>query len=397
MKNIVILIGSRVVNGVFGLLLFLFLKKIIDNDGYDLFSSSYANLSLLSTFAGGVLGGLLLKNAFHFGTAHHRLVYFYMLFFGLLMVIPIELAFYFNAFAQLSRLTVYAFMVSHLLCAVVLVHFQLKQAFVKMAMIEISRTLLPLLMVVFWSQQLSINAVMLLLTLGNIFGVIYLIQTSLLKFEGEKLRVSHYLSTRLRSDLAFGFSFGSFNALAQFILASDRGLLVAQASSQSANTAYTADQLTKVTNGVLFPLNTKVASELGGLVRSNEIARFHQQLRSYTWFTVLAGVGITLPIYAVVYWYGDVTFLNDLNTEAILYYGFANTVYLACLIYQKRFDYTKYKVLPTLLLLTAAGMAWAGVHFYATISYFFLTALFFGLLLLVAGFLMPNNRLTLDQ
>ncbi len=96
MKNIVVLIGSRLINGVFGLLLFLFLKKIISNDGYDLFSSSYANLTLLSTFAGGVLGGLLLKNAFQFGTNHHNLVYFYTVFFGLLMVVPIELAFYIN-------------------------------------------------------------------------------------------------------------------------------------------------------------------------------------------------------------------------------------------------------------------------------------------------------------
>ncbi len=397
MNNIVILIGSRLVNGVFGLLLFLFLKKVIDNDGYDLFSSSYANLTLLSTFAGGVLGGLLLKNAFRFGTAQHNLVYFYTLFFGLLMVVPIELAFYIDVFKQLSHPTVYAFMFSHLLCAVVLVHFQLKQAFIKMAVVEISRTLIPLLVVVIWYQQLSVNAVMLLLTFGNIFGVFYLIYSALSKFDGEKQGVLPYLSSRLKSDLAFGFSFGSFNALAQFVIASDRGLIVAQGGVQAANTAYTADQLTKVTNGVLFPLNTKVASELGGLVRSNEINRFHDQLSKYTWLTLGAGLGITLPIYAFVWWFGDFKLLSDLNKEAILYYGFANTIYLACLIYQKRFDYTKYKLLPTLLLLAAAGMAWAAIHFYGSLSYFFLTALFFGLLLMVAGFLLPNTRLALDQ
>ncbi len=397
MKNIVVLIGSRLINGVFGLLLFLFLKKIISDDGYDLFSSSYANLTLLSTFAGGVLGGLLLKNAFQFGTNHHNLVYFYTVFFGLLMVVPIELAFYMNAFSQLSRLTVYAFMFSHLLCAVVLVHFQLKQAFSKMAGIEISRTLIPLLIVVFGFTSLTVNAVMLLLTLGNVIGVLYFMRILLLSYEGQKMSIVQYLQTKLRSDLAFGFSFGSFNALAQFVIASDRGLIVSQATAQSANIAYTADQLTKVGNGILFPLNTKVSSELGGLIRSAEIKRFYHQLKTYTWLTLLGGIGITLPIYAFAWAFSDFKLVTDLNKNAILYYGFANTVYLACLVYQKRFDYTKYKLLPTLLLLAAAALAFVGIQFFATLSYFFLTAMLFGFLLIVAGIILPNASLELDK
>ena len=95
MKNIVVLIGSRLVNGVFGLLLFGLLKAVISNDGYGIFSSNFANLSLLSTLAGGVLSGLLLKNAFHFGSAHQRIVYFYIGLFMVLMIAPLELAFFF--------------------------------------------------------------------------------------------------------------------------------------------------------------------------------------------------------------------------------------------------------------------------------------------------------------
>jgi O-antigen/teichoic acid export membrane protein len=397
MKNIIILIGSRLINGVFGLLLFLFLKKVIDNNGYDLFSSNYANLTLVSTFAGGVLGGLLLKNAFHFGTKHHQLVYIYTLFFGLLMIIPIELAFYFNVFRQLSHLTVYSFMLSHLLCAVVLVHFQLMQAFIKMASIEISRTLLPLIVVAISFKTLTVNEVIWLLTLGNVFGIFYFIRLLVLTHEAQEMSIIQYFKTKLRSDLAFGFSFGSFNAVAQSVIASDRGLIVSQATTQGANIAYTADQLTKATNGILFPLNTKVSSELGGLVRRHEIRQFHRKLYIYTWITLLAGLGLTLPIYVFVWLYGDFKLVNDLNKQAILYYGLANTVYLSCLVYQKRFDYTKYKLLPTVLLLTAAAMAFVGIQFFATISYFFLTAMFFGIFLIASGFILPNASLELDK
>ncbi|MEJ5994844.1 hypothetical protein WG904_10490 [Pedobacter sp. Du54] len=397
MKNIVILIGSRLINGVFGLLLFLLLKKVIDNNRYDLFSSSYANLTLLSAFAGGVLAGLLLKNAFQFGTAHHRLVYFYTAFFGVLMIIPIEVAFYINAFSQLTRFTVYLFMFSHLLCAVVLVHLQLKQAFTQMAGVEISRTLIPLLILAIGFTSLSVNTVMLLLTFGNVIGIFYFIRVMLLTYPGKQLGIVEYLHARLRPDLAFGFSFGSFNALAQFVIANDRSMIVSQASPQSANIAYTADQLTKVGNGVLFPLNTKVSSELGGLIRSNEIKKFHRQLNTYTWLTLLGGIGITLPIYACTWAFSDFKLLNDLNRNAILYYGFANAIYLACLIYQKRFDYTKYKLLPTLLLMAAAGLAFVAMPFFVSVSYFFLTAIGFGLLLTVAGVVLPNASLALDK
>ncbi len=403
MKSVLVLIGSRVINGLFGLLLFVLIKVMIDNDGYAHFSSSFANLSLLSTFAGGVLGGLLLKNAFYFGSAHHKVIYFYIAFFAALVVIPLELAFYFNAFTELSHLTVYIFIGTHLLSSVALIHYQLKQRFAIMAFIEISRTVVPLLLVLllkygFNTLNLGVNEVIVLMALGNILGLAFLVNVMGLSFNGEKISIGSYLKARLKADLAFGFSFGSFNALAQFVIARDRSFILAQAApAPIANVAYTADQLTKVSNGILFPLNTKVSSELGGLVRNNEVKNFHQKLNLYSLFTLVAGLVITVPIYLITYFYGSHRLLTDLNLQAIIYYGLGNTVYLTCLVYQKRFDYTKYKLLPTLLLMAAANIAFVGARFFAEISYFFLTAMLFGLFLILSGIILPNRNLVLDK
>lgn len=403
MKSIIILIGSRVINGLFGLLLFILIKAIISNDGYAHFSSSFANLSLLSTFAGGVLGGLLLKNAFYFGSAHHKVIYFYIAFFGALIVIPLELAFYFNAFSELNHLTVYMFIGTHLISSVALIHYQLKQRFTVMALIEISRTVLPLLLILllkygFNMLNLDVNDVIMLMVVGNILGLFFLMNVMRLKFDGETIRIDSYLKERLKADLAFGFSFGSFNALAQFVIARDRSFILAQpAPMPVANIAYTADQLTKVSNGILFPLNTKVSSELGGLVRSNEVKHFHQKLSRYSLLTLLVGLIITAPVYIITYFYGGYKLLVDLNMQAIVYYGIGNTVYLTCLVYQKRFDYTKYKFLPTLLLIFAAAIAFIGVKFFIGMSYFFLTAMLFGLFLMVSGLILPNRNLVLDK
>jgi O-antigen/teichoic acid export membrane protein len=403
MKSILILIGSRVVNGLFGLLLFVLIKVIISNDGYAHFSASFANLSLLSTFAGGVLGGLLLKNAFYFGSAHHRVIYFYIAFFAALIVVPLELAFYVDAFSELNHLTVYIFIASHLLSSVTLIHYQLKQRFGLMAVIEISRTVLPLVLVLllkygFNILNLSVNEVIMLMAMGNAVGVVLLIFVMNLSFAGELISISAYLKERLKADLSFGFSFGSFNALAQFIIARDRTLILTQAAPvQAANIAYTADQVTKVSNGVLFPLNTKVSSELGALVRNKEEDHFYKQLKVYSVYTFCGGAVITLLGYLIAFFFTSQQLVADLNGQAILYYGGGNTVYLTCLVYQKRFDYTKYKLLPTLLLVVAAAIALVGVNLFTTMSYFLLTALLFGLFLVVAGFILPSRKLILDK
>lgn len=404
MKNIVVLIGSRLVNGVFGLLLFGLLKAVISNDGYGIFSSNFANLSLLSTLAGGVLSGLLLKNAFHFGSAHQRIVYFYIGLFMVLMIAPLELAFFFKIFPALSRWVVYLFIISHLLSSVVLVHYQLKQQFVNMSAIEIFRTVLPLALVLILKyglhiSMISVNMVILLMTSGNLLGLYLFIMSIYSKYSGEIISIRDYLKERMKTDLWYGFSFASFNALAQLIIARDRSFIVLNPNlSHGSSVAYSADQLTKVTNGVLFPLNTKVSSELGGLVRSNEIEVFHQKLNVYSFLTLAFGAVITLGIYGLTYLYGHIKLLKDLDNNSILYYGLANTIYLACLIYQKRFDYTKFKLLPMLLLFLAGGLALLFINLLSTaVSYFFVTTIIFGLFLLLSGLVLPQHKLLLNQ
>lgn len=404
MRNIVVLIGSRLINGLFGLLLFGLLKAIISNDGYGLFSSSFANLSLLSTLAGGVLGGLLLKNAFHFGSTYQKVIYFYIALFMILMIIPLELALFFNAFTALSRWVVYLFIISHLLSSVALIHYQLKQQFVLMSFIEIFRTIFPLALILmlkygFDVDQISVNGVVLVMAIGNLLGIYLFIKSAILHYDGEIISIKAYLKEKLKTDLFYGFSFASFNALAQLVIARDRNLiLLGQDPAHNSNIAYSADQLTKVTNGVLFPLNTKVSSELGGLVRNNELVRFHQKLNTYSFFTLLIGLLITFGIYGLGYFYGYLKLLKDLDLIAIVYYGLANTIYLASLIYQKRFDYTKYKLLPTILLLVAGSLAFLLIDLMnIQCSYFLITAVTFGLFLLFSGWCLPNQKLVLNK
>lgn len=404
MKNIIILIGSRLINGIFGLLLFGLLKAVISNEGYVFFSSSFANLSLLSTLAGGVLSGLLLKNAFYFGSAHQRIIYFYIGLFLILMVAPLELAFIFKIFPALSRWVVYLFIISHLFSSVALVHYQLKQQFIIMSAIEIFRTLFPLVLVLISKYGLhvsiiSIDMVILLMASGNLLGLYLFIMRVYSKYSGEIISIKDYLKERIKTDLWYGFSFASFNALAQLIIARDRSFILLNPNlSHSSKVAYSADQLTKVTNGVLFPLNTKVSSELGGLVRGNEVDVFHHKLNVYSFLTLVFGSIITLSIYGLTYVYGHIKLLKDLDNNGILYYGLANTIYLTCLVYQKRFDYTKFKLLPMLLLFFAGGLALLLVNLlFVAISYFFVTTIIFGLFLLLAGLVLPQHKLQLSQ
>lgn len=403
MKNIIILIGSRLINGVFGLLLFAMIKIIIDHDGYGSFSSSFANLSLLSTLAGGVLGGLLLKNAFYFGSAYQKVIYLYVGLFIVLMIAPLELSLFFEAFNELSRLTIYLFILTHLFSSVALIHYQLKQEFGLMATIEIFRTVFPLVIIftikyLFDIKMISINQVILIMALGNLLGILLLLKLTTHSANGDHIDIKQYIKEKLRSDLFYSFSFASFNALGQLMIARDRNLILLNHSpSEGANVAYTADQLTKVTNGILFPLNTKVSSELGNLIRTKSLNSFHQKINRYTLFTLLAGLVITICSYLITHFGNSISLIKELDSMAVIYYGLANTFYLAGLVYQKRYDYTKLKLLPTILLLLAGIIAFMMINYITlTISYFFITATIFGLLLLLSGLILPKHKLELN-
>jgi hypothetical protein len=401
MRHIIILISSRVINGIFGLILLVILRSAIDDNSYSNFSSNFAYLTMLSTFAGGVLSGLLLKNAFSFGTQYKNIVFFYLLMFMGLTVIPIELSMILKVFVNLSRLSIYIFIASHLFSSVSLIHYQLKQKFVYMTSVEIFRTVFPLVLIFILKNfvHISVDEIIILLACGNLLGVYYFIKCARLSYDGEFISVKHYLREKVRSDLTYGFSFASFNGLAQFVIAKDRNFIfVNNGANQGSKMAYTADQLTKITNGVLFPLNTKISSELGGLIRNRKIKLFHRNLMRYSLLTLGAGALITVGIYLVTSLFGSkLPVINGLDLRTIFYYGLANAIYLTALVYQKRFDYTRYKLLPTIFLLLSAGISFGVLQFlYVGISYFFLTSLFYGIFLVCSGFILPNQKLKLN-
>ncbi|SFG62121.1 hypothetical protein [Pedobacter insulae] len=404
MRSIIILIGSRVVNGLFGLLLFVMLKEMISITGYSSFSSSYANLTLLSTLAGGVLSGLLLKNAFHLGSIYKHIIYFYTAFFMALIIVPLELAILLNVFNHISRFAIYFFILGHLISSVVLIHYQLNQQFLKMTIIEIFRTIFPLVFMLvlkysFHVTVLSIDHVILIMALGNLLGFFFFIRICRLSISAKMASIKAYLSVKLKSDLSYGFSFASFNALAQLIIVRDRDLIVANPDAvQSSKVAYTADQLTKITNGVLFPLNTKVSSEVGGLIRDGKQQSFYRRLFKYSLFTLVAGSIIIAGILGFTYLYHHLRVFNTIDLMAVVYYGLANTIYLACLIYQKRYDYSRFKLLPTLLLLAAGMFAFLLIDFVKIeLSFFFVSATLFGLFLWISTWFLPSHKLVLKH
>jgi O-antigen/teichoic acid export membrane protein len=401
MKDLAILISSRFLTGAVGLVLFVLLKDKIPTEEYALFSVTWATLTLISTVGGGVLSGLLLKNGFKAKGPYAQVVLAYTVLFALVLSVVVLLFASYQDGLGISVWTFLAFLWSHLLCSVALVHDQLNQRFFRMGLLELSRNLLPVVVLFAWSQ-LNLDTAIWLFTIGQLPGVFLFL--SLVFWSGQQhaaISWKHYFQSSFSSDLKFGLSFSAFNAIVQAVFTKDRQLIMEVPVAQTAaNTAYTADQMTRVSNGVLFPLNTKVSSQLGKRVREQAFDRFYKELNIYAFYTLILGSSLTLLGYLVVKAFNSHAIIKDLDALATWQYGVANTIYLACLIYQKRFDYSKWKALPAILMLFSAGAAWLaqtivfqGNPFW--VSYFFQTAICYGICLFVAVKVIPKRYLNL--
>ncbi|MCY1536863.1 hypothetical protein D9M68_723350 [compost metagenome] len=162
---------------------------------------------------------------------------------------------------------------------------------------------------------------------------------------------------------------------------------------QASRLAYTADQVCRVANGLIFPVNTKISSQLGAYVRQQQFQRFSKSLR--TGALLSSGFGLLLT----GSWYAGLVLCRHWGIEtgidlpyAILY-TLSTTLFLSALILQKRFDYTRYKSAPALLL----GLAFLLAHaFTFYLPVYVLTAPAFFLFILILGNV-GRKRLTMDR
>lgn len=401
MKDLAILMSSRLLTGVVGLVLFVLIKDKLPTEDYALFSVTWATLTLISTVGGGVLSGLLLKNGFKATGPYASVVLAYTGLFALVLGIIVLILASLKGGQGLSPWTFLTFVLSHLLCSVALVHDQLNQQFFRMGLLELFRNLLPVVILIAW-QAINLDIAIWLFTLGQLPGAIRFLYL-VIRPAQQSVAISwkYYFRTSFSSDLKFGLSFSAFNAIVQAVFTKDRQLIMEMPVAQAAaDTAYTADQMTKVSNGVLFPLNTKVSSQLGEQVRGKEHDQFYKSLNAFTLYTLILGAIITLLGYLIVKKFHTLAIIKDLDAQATWQYGVANTIYLACLIYQKRFDYSKLKAMPAMLMLFSAGVALLTqyVLFQETsiwVSYFFQTAICYGLCLFLVVNIIPKRFLTI--
>lgn len=400
MKDLLILIGSRMINGVIGLVFFAMLKMQIADGQYGVFSFGLAQLTLLTTLGGGVLSGLLLKNAFDLHGIYRQVLFAYLGLFAVLLILPVEGFLWGDLLPGLSRGSVYVYVGTHLLTSVVLVHYQLKRQFLLMGGLEILRNLLPLVLLYLVAENrmtgpVSPDMAILFLSWGQVPAILlFVFLLTINPGAAPPQPWRNYFRSRAGSDLGFGLSFSGFNALAQWVMAKDRQLILELPDPKTgSDIAYSADQMTKVSNGVLFPFNTKISAGLGNWVRQGEHQTFYKQLHWYSALTLSAGALLTLLAALLVWQFGDRYLIRELHSPAIWQYGVANTLYLSALIYQKRFDYTRYKVVPLLMLALAAVCSTLIVTFVsAEVSFFLVTVLCYAGFLILASIVLPSNK-----
>jgi len=384
MKDIAILMGGKVVNGLFGLLLFHVIKQVLFPSVYIEFSNCLAVLTLLATFSAGAISGLMLKQAFN-SKENAAIVLYWTFFFLLLSVLVIEMFISTKQFPSIYRMQAYAYLFTNLFVGIVLIDFQLKQKFLWMLLLDSLRLIFPLLLIILLTklmdlQYMDLAKVLWLLVLGNVFGTIYFFIK--IRVSSAALKDFSYFRKNWKSDLFYSFWFSAFNALAQLLITFDRQWIAKNHNELLASKiAYTADQVTRIANGILFPINTKISSQLGILVREKKITIFNRTLRYGVLLSLAMGlllvICISLATFVINYYHFDFA----IDNHAAIFYAIGASLYLSALILQKRFDYTKFKATPTLILLLMliSGLFWKwsfpseiGLYNYVNIIYFLL-------------------------
>jgi hypothetical protein len=356
MRDIIVLIASRIFNGIASLALFFIIKKVLVQDMYVEFSKEYSIITLIATLSGGALSGLMLKKAFT-TQLNKFVIKQWIIFFIIISVVVIEALIFISVLDAEYRMPVYFIILSYVFFAVALVDCQIRKSFISMTLIDSTRILAPLIILFILSHIrtgtfFSLKAIFWILSCGYSYGIYYCIFK--VGFSTKGMKDISYLSRNWRSDLIFSFWFASFNAIAQVLIISDRNIISLRYKPLIASQiAYTADQVTKIFNGLIFPINTKLSSELGTFAFLNKWDEFSKVLKRGAMLSVTGGI-----LLMIILFFGNSlvsNFLNkqQLNAESIIYYSLANTIYLTSLIIQKRYDFSKFKAWPTLLLVSS--------------------------------------------
>jgi O-antigen/teichoic acid export membrane protein len=401
MKDIILLLTGKVINGLFGLLLFHVIRGALIPTAYIDFSNCLAILTLIATFSGGAIGGLMLKRAFN-SIENGNIIIYWIIFFLFLSIIVVEVSIVSNNFPAIYRIQAYAYLISNLFASIILIDFQIKKKFLMMAFTDAFRIIIPILLLLgchqlFHLQHFNVGQVLWFLVIANLYGVGYFLYT--IKWDHHAMKDLSYLKENWKSDLLYSFWFSSFNALVQLLVTVDRKVIASTHSALLASKiAYTADQITRVANGVIFPINTKVSSELGLFIRDKKVKEFNSALMKGALLSLAFGlflIGMLLLANKIAPIYG---IKPNIDATYAVVYAVGTTLYLTSIILQKRFDYTKYKSAPTFFLSIGFLIGYTLVKYVPGYTYglYLATTLMFSLLIVLASFT-AKNRVEMDR
>ena len=209
--------------------------------------------------------------------------------------------------------------------------------------------------------------------------------------------VLEYLQIHFKDDMLFGLSFISFSSLANYTIAYDRIIITKLnlSTNYKSRFIYTADQVTKVINTLLFPINTKVSGKLGRLYREKQYAFFHKEIDYSVLITLGIGTTITLLGYVI---FSGINFFGMkmiIEPNALIQYSISNVLYLSAVLLQKKFDYSKFlKFLPLLLLLTSFFITYIfrKIFFNEEVSFFLIVSCFYFILLFISVIIIKYKR-----
>lgn len=386
MKDVLVLVISRGIAGVMGILLFIMIKESIIPGEYIGFSKIYTSLILIGTFGGGAISGLMLKKSLLLKELK-AMGHIWFLFFFLVSSIIIEFMIYSDYINSNYRLLCYLFCVTNMMMCIASVDYQIRLKFYGYMFLELLKNIIPVVIIFFYYYILkrgflSTEEITILFIIANIYGLYYFIVNYKIKRYSSAFYKAYFY--RIASDdLKFVFWFNCFNAFVQFFIMYDRNIIgVTFDKIKASKLAYTADQTMKVFNGLLFPINTKVSSEIGHLMKKHKLEDFYKLRFKAQLMTFFIG-GVLVLILGIGVGQVD-TINNKISLDYYFAYSIGTVIYLTALINQKIYDYTSIKFVPFILLVTSFLLGYYFfVQYFGYNLYLFVTLVYLTLLYLI--------------
>lgn len=360
MNNYLLILIGRIISGVIAFCYLIFLKKYLPSNDYLIFSTTMVSLVFLSSFNSIILNAILIRNSLSFNNVESKpIIFYYTIFFILIGLIAIEISISMNFLHSNFRFLYYTIISLNVVASSVNSNYQINTQFKYFLGLDFLKNTIPFFILLIINGKYILNSGRALI-ISNIVGVVFLgiylkfCFDNYLSFSFRKFL--QYIKMHFIDDISYAISFISFNAVANYFIAFDR-INITRFNvpiDVKSKITYTSDQVSKIFNTILFPINTKISGELGLIYKEGKYIDFIKKVNRSFLATLVVGFVLLSSIVIFLSVFSSIVLKFDISESSLIQYSIANTLYLSCLVYQKKYDYSKFsKFLPAILISTS--------------------------------------------